>query len=560
MNIRAFTSERRGTLLAAALLFAALLLFAPPARAAKTVYPDIWLENGEGDARQSIGLWEFGSNVTFFLPAGFDTSHMTLICGASVGNVTIDGTVYHSGDVWTPGELGGRHQLKYGRTTYTLSVLQSAQLPSIFLTTASGALTYLHANKHNKEEGTFRLFDADGALQLSQPLEHIKGRGNSTFVQPKRPYQIKFTGRVSLFGMPPAKRWLLLANHKDHAMVRNSVLYEAAQRLGERYPNGDQFVDLYINGQYLGTYELCQKVEIDKNRISVRDLEAATEALNDAPLDSYPRFGSSTAKKSTAKGFKIPNDPEDITGGYLIVLEKAFHYPETPNGFVTRRGICYLVKSPEYMSEKQAAYISTLMQQLEDAIYSKDGRDPSTGRHFTEMADLDSMVREYLLEEVFKNYDVNRSSQYIVKPSDAEGGLIYFGPSWDFDLSMGDWCDDASNSHIASPKRMLASAGTGWLPSLYKHSVFYERAVSMYYEEMVPYLRALTGLEPDGQTVPLLDRLPTLQASAAMNFTRWPVLTGTAPVNTGTTYQANVEYLNSWLIKRMEYLETVWKY
>ena len=541
------------------LLLCVLILRTPAAEAAKTVYPPIWVECGKGENAQRVGLWEYGTNVTFFLPAGFDTKQMKLICSSPYDTVTVDGTEYHSGSRLKIKGLASKHSMKYGKTTYNLKFMQSSALPAVFLTTQSGTLTYLHENKHNKEAGTIRVFNEAGSLVLNSDLEHIKGRGNSTFVQPKRPYQIKFAQRTSLFGMAKAKKWILLANHKDKSLLRNSILFEAARQLDEKYPNHDQYVDLYINNQYLGNYELCEKVEVDKNRVSIRDLQEATEALNSQPLNSYKRFGSSRPNKSTTKGFQIPKNPKDITGGYLIVLEKAFHYPEDPNGFVTRRGICYIVKSPEYMSEKQAAYISSRIQRLEDAVYSKDGIDPETGKHFTEMADLDSMVREYLLEEVFKNYDVNRSSQYIVKPADSEGGLFYFGPSWDFDLSMGGWCDDAGNNHIVSPKRMLASAGTGWLPSLCKHTVFLDRVVTMYYEEFVPYLRALTGLKADGQTVPLLDRHETMKASAAMNFTRWPVLSSPGPVNTGTTYEANITYVNSWLIKRMDYLDTQWK-
>ena len=541
------------------LLLCVFMLWAPAAEAAKTIYPPISVECGKGDTLQRVGLWEYGTNVTFFLPAGFDTKRMTLICSSPVDTVTVDGKAYRSGERLKITNISAKHTLKYGKTSYNLKFMQSANLPAMFLTTKSGTLTYLHENKHNKEKGTIRLFDEAGALILNENLEHVKGRGNSTFVQPKRPYQIKFAKRTSLFGMPKAKKWILLANHKDKSLIRNSVLFEAARALDEKYPNSDQYVDLYINHQYMGNYELCQKVEIDKNRINVRDLQEATEALNELPLDSYKRFGSSKPNKSTTKGFQIPRNPKDITGGYLIVLEKAFHYPEDPNGFVTRRGICYIVKSPEYMSEKQAEYISSQIQRLENAVYSKDGRDPETGVHFTKLADLDSMVREYLLEEVFKNYDVNRSSQYIVKPADSEGGLLYFGPAWDFDLSMGGWCDDASNNHIVSPKRMLASAGTGWLPSLCKHKVFMDRVVTMYYEEFVPYLRALTGLKPDGKTIPLMDRYKTLKASAAMNFSRWPVLTSPGPVNTGSTYEDNVTYVNNWLIKRMDYLDTQWR-
>ena len=124
--------------------------------------------------------------------------------------------------------------------------------------------------------------------------------------------------------------------------------------------------------------------------------------------------------------------------------------------------------------------------------------------------------------------------------------------------ALGGWCDDSTNSHIVSPKRMLASAGNGWLARLYRHKVFYERAVTMYYEELVPYLRALTGLDPSDTVVPLLERGNQLAASARLNFTRWPVLSSVVPVNTGKTYDDNIVYLNNWLIKRMDYLDSVW--
>ena len=547
--------EIRGRWLAAVLI--GLLWVVLPwkqAQAAKTSYPEIYLESR--DCR--VQLWEFGNTATFFLPSGFDLDRMTIECGASVGTVTIDGVSYESGDAVRMDALEELHTLRYNRVNYDLKIMKSDGLPAVFVTTASGGLELLHQSKQNKEAGTFRLYDSTGKLTVSEELEHVKGRGDSTYSQPKKPYQIKFRRRVSLFGMPAAKRWVLLANHKEKSLIRNSIVFEAARFLGERYPIGDQFVDLYMNSQYVGTYELCEKVEIDSSRINVRDLQKATEAVNDLPLDSYPRYGSYKAAKNTFKGYQIPNDPFDITGGYLITLEKAGHYPEDFSGLVTRRSICFIVKSPENLSKAQGEYLSAWVQQLEDAIYAKDGCDPETGKHFTELANLDSMAREYLLEEVFKNYDVNRSSQYIVKPSSAEGGLIYFGPAWDFDLSMGGWCDDETNNHIASPRRMLASAGKGWLPSLYKHREFYERVITMYYEEMVPYLLALTGQTADTAVMTLRQRYEALQASAAMNFVRWPVLENTKPVNTGTTYEANIAYLNDWLIQRMDFLDTVW--
>ena len=106
-----------------------LLAAARPARAAKTVYPDIYF----GQDGREVGLWEFGASVTLFLPSGFDAADMTLRCGGQIGAVTIDGQAFRSGD--TVGlDPAGRHTLKYGKTTYTLRVLQSARTPSMFLT------------------------------------------------------------------------------------------------------------------------------------------------------------------------------------------------------------------------------------------------------------------------------------------------------------------------------------------------------------------------------------------------------------------------------------------
>ena len=545
-----------------ALLFLCLAVMlaahAQSALAAKSANPNIYLVSGEGTAAKRIMLWEFGSNATFFLPSGFDERNMTISWGKGVREVRLDGKPLENGGILPIDDLNSKHALRYGGVTYDLLFRRSAGVPSLFLTTESGSLDYIHRSKTNREAGTIAAFDEQGNMLLFQELEYIKGRGNSTFSQPKRPYQIKLSSKTKLLGLPKSKRYLLLANHKEKSLIRNSILFDAARFLKEKYANTDAFTDLYINGQYLGTYELCLKVEVGPGRVDVRDLEAETEALNDKPLNEYARFGVNQARNSTVKGFKIPNDPEDITGGYLITLEKSYHYHESDSGFVTRRGFCYVAKSPEYLSEKQAAYIAAVIQELEDAIYAEDGRSPKTGRHFTEMADLDSMVREYLLNEVFKNVDANKSSQYIVKPSDSEGGILYFGPSWDFDLSMGCFTGDSGSKKIASPRYMFANTGNSWMARLYGHQVFRRRAIEMYYEEMLPFLKALIGDEPMDGVTALDERELMLASSAALNFTRWPILSAKDPANTGSTYADNISFIKDWLRKRIDYLDSEW--
>ena len=194
-------------------LLCCLLVRTPAAQAAKTVYPPIYLECGEGDATQRVILWEYGTNTTFFLPAGFDTADMRLVYSSPINAVSVDGRDCPSGSRLSIDDLSGSHKIKYRKISYQLRIMTSANLPAIFLTTESGTLAKINANKHHKEAGTFRLFGDDGALLMSEPLEHVKGRGNSTFLQPKRPYQIKFIERIGLFGMQKKKKWVLLANH-----------------------------------------------------------------------------------------------------------------------------------------------------------------------------------------------------------------------------------------------------------------------------------------------------------------------------------------------------------
>ena len=548
------------------LALAALLCGTLSAHAASSFYPEIYVSLTGAQSEADVGarlvrLWEYGTNTTFFLPACTDGAKLTLFYSAQYA-VKIDGEAYASGQALCL-DMTKTHTILYGRTERKLRFMFSQHLPAVFLQTESGGTDYIHAVNGNKEPGSVLVLNTAGETLCEGPLEHVRGRGNSSFSQPKKPYQIKFAQKTSLFGMNAAKKWVLLANHKDVTFLRNEIMFEAADMLGAAYPLQGQLIDLYMNGCYLGNYQLCEKVETAGGRIEIEDLEEKTEALNDQPLNEYKRFGSSTVKTATQKGFEIPNNPEDITGGYLLELEKSFHYPESRSGFVTRRGQPVVIKSPEFASREQVAYISDYIQHFEDALFAEDGVDPVTGRHYTDYIDLDSMVCEYLLEEVFKNYDVNKSSQFIVKPSDSENKPAVFGPAWDFDLSMGDWADEY-NLSVASPKRLLAAAKGNayyWLPRLYTHQDFYERAITLYYERFVPYLKALLGeaKAQDAEITPLALRGERLTASAAMNFTRWPILNSDrSNVKTGTTYPANIDHLSRWLTARMAFLDTEW--
>lgn len=88
----------------------------------------------------------------------------------------------------------------------------------------------------------------------------IKGRGNSTWGYPKKPYTLKLDSKTSVLGMPKHKRWALLANWMDRTLLRNDVSLELGRRskaLGWT-PDG-RFVELILNGKHMGNYYVCEQ-------------------------------------------------------------------------------------------------------------------------------------------------------------------------------------------------------------------------------------------------------------------------------------------------------------
>ena len=181
-----------------------------------------------------------------------------------------------------------------------------------------------------------------------------------------------------------------------------------------------------------------------------------------------------------------PREPEDVTGGFLFELEYKDRYAEEASGVVTQRGQPVVVKEPEEMSAAQGEYASTLLNSFERAIFAADGVDSETGRHYTEIADFDSLVRKYMIEEVCKNYDGNKSSQYFFKDSDAVDPLLYAGPVWDYDSAWGNYAREGSLGPAEPEGLSIARQGYdySWWPALYRHQDFREVVRNVYETEL----------------------------------------------------------------------------
>ncbi len=502
-----------------------------------------------------------GKGYTLYLPGWLDTKEWKF--GVADGiSFTYGSSKIQSGDSAKIIQTGTT-QIAFDNKKTPLSVMRgSKNLPAVFATTESGKLTKIESNKENKEPGQLVLRGPDGDVQYDGDLESIKCRGNSSMSFKKKNYQIKLANSTDLLGMGKAKKWILTGNYRDKSYLRNQIMMDLAAAIGLHYTPEHTPAELYINHEYRGLYFFSEKVEIDKDRIAITNLENETKKLNETPLEEFKVVGKKKSTNGSYKAYDIPAEPEDITGGYLVEYESyAVRYKTEASAYTSRKGSILVVKSPEYASDAQMKYITGLLQSFENAIMAEDGLDPETGRHYTEIADAESLALKYMIEEISENYDGNSSSQFFYKPADSESEKFFAGPVWDYDSTFGSYAAKHNAKYVLNPSNLWIAKGdrTAWYPALYRHQDFRNLVATLWESRVKSAVEALLGT---GQTEGIysIDQLQkAIQDSAAMDRKRWPrPKVSDTVAQTGGSFEANVKFLKEYLQKRYKFLNETW--
>ena len=518
----------------------------------------------EGIPSDAISMQEAGGKQYLFLPGNQPLgSARVWFIGADV--VTIDDKEYHSGDLWSDIEPGHKYTFRFKNKTNKVTVMQGSQIPSVQILTESGSMQKINGSQKYKEGGSILILNKEGETEYEGLLEHIKLRGNTSSHFKRKGYQIKLGTKADLFGMGKAKKWILTSNYRDHSLLRNQITFSMADYVGLPYTPGCVQADLYLNHKYNGTYIIQEKIEIGKNRINIADLEKATEKVNTEPLDSYKNLGPKSSSSGKFKYMNIPNDPEDISGGYLIEYENwKPRYADESCAYTTFKGKIITVKEPEYASQAQMAYISSFIQSFENAIFADDGIDPKSGKHFYEFVDLDSLVLKYMLEEISRNINSNQSSQYYYKPSDSESTVAFAGPAWDYDCSYGGYADkDSMKSFLKSRgfSHNKQSISQYWYPEMYKLPEFRNRVGEMWNERYANAIAILLGEKPGNGTLKsIAEYAADIKDSAEMTFQAFPISKKSTSnlANTGDTFDKNIAFLTNYLTERRDFLNEEW--
>lgn len=511
-----------------------------------------------------------GSDHTLYLPGNWDLSDVTITAGGLESFYAGD-TLIVSGMPCDLTALTGAVQPMTdpvtGKQLGTLTVWHGSGIPSVFFTMDAAQLKKVNRDKsYEVTDGHVTYVEADGSVSYDAALTSFHGRGNSTYAYRKKPYQFKLDRKVSLSGLAEGKTWILLANYLDLSLLRNQIVLDLGREVGVPYGIGSQPVDVYMNGDYCGLYLLTEKIQIGKSRINITNLEARTEELNDRELTKYKRFSEPSRAFGIYKGYEIPHDPEDITGGYIFEIEKRSRLVDYErNGFETDLGLRIVIKEPTAASRKQLAYAANLFQDFHYALYAEDGYSPVTGRYYQDFIDEPSFVVKYLMEEFVKNYDFLASSHFMFKDSDLVDGKLYFGPLWDYDLCMGNIQINGFINGSNPDKEFLAvthqtNDNLYWLLS--RHEDFMSAVRREYWERLEPAARILLGeaRPPEGSTLRSLDEYAdAIAASAAMNFSIWPegMVSGYYK-GSGNTHDKSVAYLKDFIARRVAAMSAMW--
>ena len=525
---------------------------------------------GSGEDPDSVGTvnwWksDVDGKYYMFMPSGSDLSELKVWISSSAPVICGEKEL-KNGETTDAFSGGGEFALSCGGKNYSVVFLASSELPSVFINVPDGGLDRIHADKEHKEKGCSMLaVNEKGKTDYDGKLDSMKGRGNSTWGMVKKPYNIKLESKSKLFGMEKAKAWCLIANYEDKSLVRNQVTYGLGEAIGMKETPDCKNTDLYINGEYKGVYLITEKVEIKKNRVDIYDLEEATEEANEGKeLSEFAQkgFGGKFSGfiENRQRWFEIPNDPSDITGGYLLELEVADRYPNEASGFVTKHGQAVVAKSPEYASMAQIKYISSYWQEMEDALYSEDGKNKS-GKHFSEYIDTESFAKQYIIQEWSSNWDAGLTSNYFYKDI---GGKLVAGPIWDFDNALmntagrdGTDLTDPTNLHAAKRSlwynSLMGSKSFKATPNIYalgmRHREFVAEVEKQMKEKVVPAISELLDSKYDKY-------IEKVENSAVMNAIRWNYYNTTNEVEILNNYTAEISAIKNFVSERTSFLSS----
>ena len=401
---------------------------------------------------------------------------------------------------------------------------QITNLPTVSIHTEAG---YDPKDKVT-ELPSFVTITYDSGTRIQEYPVTAKGRGNASWGYPKKPWRIKFNDGKShhmLKGSPlespaKAKKWTLINNYGDKTLMRNILAFEISRRLDMPYTVYCQPVDVIMNGEYKGCYQLCDQISVDSHRVPIVEM--------------------------------TPEDNEDplVTGGYLIEIDA--YASEESSWFNSSRNIPITIKSPDSdeITPEQSKYIKDYFNLLESDLWKSSYTDPEIG--YRRRLDVESFLKHFIVGEFSGNMDTYWST-YMYKNREEDQFIV--SPCWDFDLAF----DNDKRIYPVNGRSDWAYTSGSSAPNMrsFVSRILSDKGAKQRISEIWTDMRDRGLFTPESFIAYVDSTAQVLDASQKLNFIRWPILNSKVHQNVSAlgSYEAEVEVLRNYFRERIDWID-----
>ncbi|MCQ2575411.1 MAG: CotH kinase family protein [Treponema sp.] len=456
------------------------------------------------------------------------------------------------------------------------------KIPRVDITSSNGYINYpTYHFGDSWKSATMTITDENGTVLLDNAACSLKDRGNSTKWTSKTPFSVKFEEKQKVLGMPKSKRWVLMANYFDRSLIRTEFAGYMGNNVFNSYWNASfKPVNVYINGNYYGTYDLGECNKIAKNRVNVQSLEDFAD--NDPEFSDVNHDGKVNIEDA---GFMVEIDTAINWSGKLNrynyktdvgvdggAAERIYFYS-------SEKCIPMTLKEPDFgdwgkyseqKCEEYGKYAKSKIDAFEKMLYSSDFKTK-----YTDYIDALSFIDWYLVNEFGKNSDANFQKSVPVTYNPATG-LLYMGPNWDFDLSLGNfnhWYDsDFGGTTVDDPTGFYIYGGrkgcdenalysevnnmyqvqSWWINRLMESSAF-KKAVKARWNDRKLYLKNAINQQILEYANNIADYIPENEEHLPrLGQESW---NGPSGYKSRKTYEDEISYLYNWCMARYQWMD-----
>ena len=473
-------------------------------------------DRGNKDTEAWVKWYGIDGTYYFFLPSPIKEGETLELFSSYSEASELDSTAIPANSIFEFKPAANTDYLfRVGRTTRYVRFMFSTAESALFVNNMESYdgmdfFTYLQENKENSVSATGAVTNTNSTLTNAE-IKKMKGRGNTSWDADKKGYNVTFKEAISIAGMEKGKKYSLISNFQDPAMARNRILYDMSDAVGVPYASDSRMIDLYTNGTYQGTYQMCQKIDVGKNSL-----------MPDIADDDY--LDAETGGVKADFSFVAEIDPSPSNDD--------FHFTVQNLGNIT-------MKSPEL--EAADPNIASVRGYVKNKLTTMWNKLSANAADLDDYIDLDSLAKVYLINELGKNWDSGAASFYLTYKPDANGKYKFFAsPVWDYDNSLGNARGVANDlrrlncTDYELPSGWWSTikggySGANFLATSAKQSVIMNVVYKVWFEDFLPAIDTLnsTGVNT-GELYSGDVYKNIISGSAAMNYKIWAMYNDTA--------------------------------